>query len=77
VLFKEKINFKFSGANGFTPHQDYPAFLSFGQTYHITMMLAIDDCTIENGCLQIANNIDYMRKVLPQAKDKTIHKDIV
>jgi 2-aminoethylphosphonate dioxygenase len=51
VLFKEKINFKLSGANGFSPHQDYPAFLSFGQSYHITMMLAVDDCTIDNGCL--------------------------
>ena len=47
VLFKEKINAKLPGGSGFTAHQDAPAFITFGQRYHITMMIAVDDSTIE------------------------------
>ena len=54
VLFKEKINFKFPGGNGFLPHQDAPAFTSFNQHFHITMMVSIDPSTLENGCLQMS-----------------------
>lgn len=43
VLYKEKINVKYPGGKGFTPHQDAPAYVTFGQTYHISMMLAIDN----------------------------------
>src|SRR5690242_16450747 len=50
VIFKEKINYKFPNGSGFKPHQDAPAFVSFNQRYHITMMVAIDDCTLQNGC---------------------------
>ena len=53
VLFKEKINFKLPGGNGFLPHHDAPAFNSFGPTYHITMMVSIDPCNKENGCLEM------------------------
>jgi len=54
VLFKEKLNFKLPGGNGFTAHQDAPAFASFGQDYHITAMVSVDATTIENGCLEMA-----------------------
>lgn len=53
-LFKEKINFKLPGANGFTPHQDAPAFAIFNQLFHITVMICIDACTKKNGCLEFA-----------------------
>lgn len=53
-LFKEKINFKLPAGQGFAPHQDAPAFASFGQDYHVTMMLSIDATTEANGCLEIA-----------------------
>ena len=76
VLFKEKINFKLPGVGGFTPHQDYPAFLSFGQHYHITMMIALDYATLQNGCLQVATNDSYQKKVLPQENDKTISREL-
>lgn len=76
VIFKEKINYKFPGGGGFTPHQDAPAFVSFNQRYHITMMVAIDDCTLQNGCLQVVRGGANRPEILPQEKDGSIKKDI-
>ena len=41
VLFKEKINLKLPGGNGFKAHQDAPAFAAFKQIFHITAMISI------------------------------------
>jgi ectoine hydroxylase-related dioxygenase (phytanoyl-CoA dioxygenase family) len=71
VLFKEKINFKLPGGNGFLPHQDAPAFTSFGQTYHITMMVSIDASNAENGCLQMSPG-NHKEGMLPTAPDGTV-----
>ncbi|WGQ10944.1 phytanoyl-CoA dioxygenase family protein [Pedobacter gandavensis] len=54
VLFKEKINYKLSGANSFTPHQDAPAYNMFKCKFHITVMICIDNCTEENGTIEFA-----------------------
>lgn len=55
VLFKEKINYKLAGGAGFNPHQDTAAYLLPGMpTAHISVMVALDDATPENGCLQVA-----------------------
>lgn len=51
VLYKEKVNYKLAGGAGFAPHQDAPAY-PFVDT-HTTCMLAIDDATEENGCLEV------------------------
>ena len=77
VIFKEKINYKFPNGGGFKPHQDAPAFVSFNQRFHITMMIAIDDCTIENGCLQLVLGGANKREILPQENDGSINKNIV
>lgn len=53
ILYKDKINFKLSGANGFAPHQDAPAFTGQGQSRHLTMMIAADAATLDNGCLEM------------------------
>lgn len=76
ILFKEKINFKLPGGAGFQPHQDAPAFVSFNQKYHITMMLSVDDATIENGCLEIAMG-QHDQKTLKQNEDGTISDEEV
>lgn len=76
VIFKEKINYKFPNGSGFKPHQDAPAFISFNQRFHITMMVAIDDCTIPNGCLQLVTGGANKKEILPQEKDGSIRKDI-
>ncbi|WP_231296929.1 phytanoyl-CoA dioxygenase family protein [Fluoribacter dumoffii] len=76
AIFKEKINYKFPGGGGFKPHQDAPAFISFNQQFHITMMVAIDDCTLKNGCLQVVQGGANKPVVLPQEADGSIKKEL-
>jgi hypothetical protein len=49
VLFKEKINFKMPGGDGFKPHQDSQAGWRNYADFFITVMVCIDEATIENG----------------------------
>lgn len=49
VVFKEKINYKHPGGGGFAPHQDAAAY-AFGSS-HVTCLVAVDENTVENGCL--------------------------
>ena len=53
VLFKEKINFKMPGGDGFKPHQDSQAGWGDYADFFISVMVCIDEATIENGCLQL------------------------
>jgi len=54
VLYKEKINFKKPGGDGFKAHQDAQAgWDMYGHTIHISTLIAIDECTLENGCLEL------------------------
>lgn len=57
VLFKEKLNLKPRGGSGFAPHLDAPslriALRDEGPQIFVTVMVAIDDMTSSNGCLQI------------------------
>jgi len=53
VLFKEKINFKMPGGDGFKPHQDSQAGWEDYASYFVNAMVCIDDATIANGCLQL------------------------
>jgi hypothetical protein len=75
VLFKEKINFKAPGGGGFTAHQDAPAFISFQQTFHITMMIPIDPMTAENGALEMVSQF-RPNTLLAQEADGTLSKEI-
>jgi len=52
VVFKEKINYKLPGGGGFAPHQDAQAY-AYGTT-HITCLVALDENTLDNGCLWFA-----------------------
>jgi len=54
VLFKDKINFKLPGGDGFKPHQDQQAGWSVYAGLFITAMVSIDATTAENGCLELA-----------------------
>lgn len=54
VLFKDKINFKMPGGDGFKAHQDVQAGWDTYASLHITALVAIDPCTTENGCLEVA-----------------------
>ena len=54
VLFKDKINYKMPGGDGFKAHQDVQAGWDSYAPLHITMLVSIDDATRENGCLELA-----------------------
>lgn len=54
VLFKDKINFKMPGGDGFKAHQDVQAGWDRYASLHITALVSIDASTIENGCLELA-----------------------
>ena len=55
VLFKEKINFKMPGGAGFEPHQDQQAGWSVYARLFLTALVCIDQATVENGCLLMAD----------------------
>jgi Phytanoyl-CoA dioxygenase (PhyH) len=74
VLYKEKLNIKPPGGSGFAPHLDTPslriAFGSSGPQTFCTVMVAIDDMTIANGCLRICpgqwTKDNHIETILPQ-----------
>lgn len=53
VLYKEKINYKLPGGAGYAPHQDAPAYRFVD--VHVSCMVAVDDSTLDNGCLEVAS----------------------
>ncbi len=53
VLFKDKINFKLPGTDGFREHQDVQAGWDRYAGIHITAMVAIDATTAANGSLEM------------------------
>ena len=53
TLFKEKVNFKMPGGDGFKPHQDSQAGWDAYADFFISVLVSIDEATVENGCLQI------------------------
>jgi hypothetical protein len=54
VLFKDKVNFKLPGGGGFEPHQDVQAGWDVYAKVFLTAMVSIDETTVENGCLELA-----------------------
>jgi hypothetical protein len=54
LLFKEKINFKLPGGGGFEPHQDIQPGWDDYAPYFLSVAVAVDDSTLENGCLELA-----------------------
>lgn len=76
LLFKEKINFKLPGGDGFKPHQDAQArWDRYGHTEHISVAVSIDEATAENGYLEIVAG--EHRKGLIGPLDKEIPNDVV
>ena len=53
VLFKDKINFKLPGGDGFKEHQDVQAGWDDYANLHITAMIAIDETNAENGSVEM------------------------
>jgi len=53
ALFKEKINFKMPGGDGFKPHQDSQAGWDVYADFFISALVSVDAATLENGCLEL------------------------
>jgi len=81
VLFKDKINFKLPGGDGFKEHQDVQAGWDEFADLHITAMIAIDETNEANGSLEMIAGM-HRQGVLgsmwaPLTDDDTQHVDYV
>jgi 2-aminoethylphosphonate dioxygenase len=56
TAFKDKINYKQPGGAGFLPHQDQVAYPNARNV--VSLLVAIDECTTDNGCLWVAAGVD-------------------
>ena len=54
--FKDKLNYKQPGGAGFSPHQDKVAYPGVERV--MSILVAIDDCRVESGCLWLAGGVD-------------------
>lgn len=69
-LFKDKCNEKSPGGGAFDPHQDIEAYRHFSGSNYFTAMVPLDPCTLENGCLQVAANMEAVIKADPSAVEQ-------
>jgi ectoine hydroxylase-related dioxygenase (phytanoyl-CoA dioxygenase family) len=72
VAFKDKINYKHPGGAGFRPHQDRLAYPGVARV--LSILVAIDECTTESGCLWLADGVD---EALPTDDRGVVRGDIV
>lgn len=56
ILFKDKMNWKLAGGDGFKAHQDQPAWNDFEIDRFYSVALFGGPCIKENGCLQFVTN---------------------
>lgn len=73
VLYKEKINYKLPGGAGYSPHQDAHAYRFVD--VHVSCMVAIDDATEANGCLEVVSGAHT--ELLPVDERGCIPDDVV
>ena len=76
ILFKEKINLKLAGGQGFAAHQDAPAFDLFGQSQHVTVMVSLEAANEGNGCLEVAQ-VEHCEEILPMNADRTLTDPVI
>jgi hypothetical protein len=70
--FKDKINYKHPGGAGFRPHQDRLAYPGVARV--LSILVAIDECTTESGCLWLAEGGD---EPLPTDNRGVVRDDVV
>lgn len=73
ALYKEKVNYKAVGGAGYAPHQDAPAYPFIDS--HVSCMVAVDDATEANGCLEVVTGAHA--ELLPTDEDGCIRADVV
>ena len=72
VLYKEKINYKHPGGGGYAAHQDARGYPNVTRT--ITCLLAVDDATPKNGCLELAAG--YHTALLPSDAEACVPAEL-
>jgi ectoine hydroxylase-related dioxygenase (phytanoyl-CoA dioxygenase family) len=72
VAFKDKLNYKQPGGGGFAPHQDVLAYPGVDRV--VSVLVAVDDCSVESGCLWVAPGVD---RLLPVDDRGVIRADVV
>lgn len=71
TAFKDKLNYKQPGGAGFSPHQDVIAYPGVDRV--VSILIAIDDCSTESGCLWLAEGIDA---ALPVDERGVVRSDV-
>jgi hypothetical protein len=71
VAFKDKLNYKQPGGAGYSTHQDVVAYPGVEQV--VSILVAIDDCRVESGCLWLA---DGVHEVLPVDERGVVRDDV-
>ena len=71
VAFKDKLNYKQPGGAGFGVHQDQVAYPGVDRV--VSILVAIDDCRVESGCLWLAGGV---HEVLPTDDRGVVRGDI-
>lgn len=66
LLFKDKINYKLPGGNGFGAHLDAPAYDHVGAIEHTTANIAVDAATPANGCVEVVPGSHRMSVTLAE-----------
>ena len=61
TAFKDKLNYKQPGGAGFSPHQDKVAYPGVQRV--MSILVAIDDCRVESGCLWLSGGVDEVLAV--------------
>ena len=72
IAFKDKINYKHPGGAGFRPHQDRLAYPGVERV--LSILVAIDECTTESGCLWLAEGVE---EPLPTDERGVVRDDVV
>lgn len=72
-LFKDKCNLKLPGGGKFEPHQDVAAYKHFPPVYNLTVMIALDNASLENGCVQFASNYLALSETISPGEKEIYH----
>ncbi|MGO9874010.1 MAG: phytanoyl-CoA dioxygenase family protein [Acidimicrobiia bacterium] len=71
VAFKDKLNYKQPGGAGYSTHQDIVAYPGVERV--VSILVAIDDCRVESGCLWLAAGVG---EVLPVDERGVVRADV-
>ncbi len=74
-IFKDKMNRKSAGGGAFAAHQDHAAYKEFPARWYVTAMIAIDEATEANGCLEFALNFDQVVRDHPAGVASWVGQD--